>query len=296
MNLKKTINLIVVLILIMATITALYGVLSNQSINENQIIKTMFEDTVSLYGKGLYHNESISMASQVLAQEMVTLCIVVPFLIFSLIVANKDNLKGKMLLSGILGYLLYTYATYCFVAVYNNFFLVYVLLMSLTFFGFALSIYQLIILRKNIKFSKLPNRYIGYSTVFFGVLILFMWLGKLVPPLIQNTVPSDLEHYTTFPIQALDIAIIVPITIITGIAFSKKKLLGYLLSPIIAIKGIMLFLAIDAMMISMLLNDVVVDIIELLVFSIFTLLYCFNLYLIMKNVHVNNHIASIGKK
>lgn len=223
MKYKKTINTITILILLLAVSTALYGVFSNQSINENQVFKTLFGTTVTLYGKGLYHNESVAMATQVIAQEQVTLCIVIPFLIFSLIRANKNSLKGKLLLSGILGYLLYTYATYCFVAVYNDFFLVYVLLMSLSFFGSILSMYELILMRKDIKFLKLPHKYISYSMLSLGVLILLIWLGKLVPPLLNNEVPNDLEQYTTFPIQALDLAIIVPTTLITGIAFSKKN-------------------------------------------------------------------------
>lgn len=295
MNFKKTNNMIVILIIIFATITALYGVFSSQSINENQVIKTIFGETVILYGKGLYHNESISMAAQVIAQEFVTLCIVLPLLIFSLILVNRNSLKGKMFLTGILGYLLYTYASYSFLAVYNNFFFLYVLLMSLTFFGFILNMYQLIKLRKKIKFSKLPSKYIGYSIIFFGVLILFMWLGKLVPPLLQNTVPSDLEHYTTFPIQALDIAIIIPVTLITGITLTKNQQLGYLLSPIILIKGITLLLAIDAMMISMFLNGNSVDVVEMIVFSSFTLLYSFNLYLIMKSLETKNIILKTEK-
>ncbi|MBM7109729.1 hypothetical protein SAM19_03132 [Brevibacillus laterosporus] len=138
----------------MATITALYGVFSNQSLNEHEVIQTVFGESITLYGKGLYHNESISMASQVIAQELVTLCIVIPFLLYTLVLNNKRKMKGKILLTGILGYLLYMYATYCFVAVYNNFFLLYVILMSLSFFGFIINLYQLVEERGNIHFLR----------------------------------------------------------------------------------------------------------------------------------------------
>lgn len=225
------------------------------------------------------------MAAQVIAQEIVTLFIVIPILLFSLFLANKGYLKGKIMLTGILGYLLYMYATYCFVAVYNKFFLLYVLLMSLSFFGFILNMYQLVMLRKEIFFYKTSNKYIGFSSIILGLTILFMWLGKLVPPLIRGTVPSNLEHYTTFPIQALDMGIIVPVAIISGIAVIKEHVLGYLLIPVVTIKGVAMFFAIDAMLLSMFINNVPVSTSELIIFPCLTLLLCFNLYLIMTKLH-----------
>lgn len=284
MNIKRLNNLLVGSIIILATITALFGILSNQSINEHQVVQTIFGESVTLYGKGLYHNESISMASQVIAQERVTLLVVVPLLFYALLLKSRGKIKGEMLLTGTLGYTLYMYATYCFVAVYNDFFLVYVALMSLSFFGFVINMYQLFLQRNTIYFAKLPNKFIGYSTVFLGLLILLMWLGRLVPSLLQGGVPSSLEHYTTFPIQALDLGIVVPVAMIGGLAFTKKQILGYLLVPIITIKGITMLLAIDAMMIGMLNSGVSVDGVELVVFPLFTILFCFNLYFILKSL------------
>lgn len=289
MNVKRINNMIVGLIIILATMTALFGILSNQSINEHEVIQTIFGESVTLYGKGLYHNESISMASQVIAQERVTLLVVVPLLLCALVLNHGGKIKGEMLLTGTLGYTLYMYATYCFVAVYNDFFLIYVALMSLSFFGFVINMYQLFSQRNTIYFSKLPNKFIGYSTVVLGLLILFMWLGRLIPPLIQGGVPIGLEHYTTFPIQALDLGIVVPVAMIGGLAFTKKQILGYLLVPIITIKGITMLLAIDAMMIGMLNNGVSVDKVELVVFPLFTILFCFNLYFILKSLLENKH-------
>lgn len=289
MNVKRLNNILVGSIIILATVTALFGILSNQSINEGEVIRTIAGESVTLYGKGLYHNESISMASQVIAQERVTLLVVVPLLFYALVLNHKGKIKGEMLLTGTLGYTLYMYATYCFVAVYNDFFLVYIALMSLSFFGFVINMYQLFSQRDIIHFSKLPNKFIGYSTVFLGLLILLMWLGRLLPPLLQGSVPSGLEHYTTFPIQALDLGIVVPVAIISGIALANKEILGYLLAPIITIKGITMLLAIDAMMIGMLYSDVAVDAVELVVFPLFTVLFCFNLYFVMKGLQESKH-------
>jgi hypothetical protein len=63
-----------------------------------------------------------------------------PEVIISLIVANKNSLKGRLLLTGTLGYFLYTYTSYSFLSMYNSFFLIYVSIMSLSFFAFIINI------------------------------------------------------------------------------------------------------------------------------------------------------------
>ena len=85
---------------------------------------------MDIYGKGLYYNDSVSVASQGRAQDIVTLTVGIPFLIVSLIFANKRSLRGKLLLTGALGYFLYTYMSYSFLAMYNNFFLIYIMMIS----------------------------------------------------------------------------------------------------------------------------------------------------------------------
>lgn len=281
MNLKKFNNTLIILILILSVFATIYGIFSNQIINGKQVISTIYNESVTLYGKGLYHNESVSMAAQVKAQDLVTLLIAIPFLATSLILNNKNSIRGKFLLTGTLGYFLYTYASYCFVSMYNNFFIVYILLFGLSFFAFTINFTSFDLKTISQQFQKLKFRkYLAFSIIFLGGAIGMMWLGRIIPALFDG-IPSGLEHYTTLPIQAIDLGIIVPTTIMAGILLIRKNDLGYLLASIIIIKGITMLLAIDAMAISMILVGASISIIELVVFPFFTILYCFNLYLLI---------------
>lgn len=288
MSIQRKNNVIVLLIALLSIIASAYGIFSNQIMTENQTVTSVFGETVTLYGKGLYQHESISMAAQVRAQDIITLCIAIPGLLYSLYLTNKGSKKGAFLLTGMLGYFLYTYASYCFVAMYNDFFLIFVLLMGLAFFGFIMNLIHVNAQEMNVHFrSTRHQKKIAYFMMFFGIIIALMWLGRIVPTF-KGLPPEGIEHYTTLPIQALDLAIIAPTAFLSGYSLLKGEKLGYVLTPILMIKGLTMLLAIEAMMISMIAADVTVAAIELVVFSLFTLVFSFILILFMREIKSEN--------
>jgi len=285
MKKDKANNILVILIIFFSFIASGYGFFSDKTVYENKTIQSINGESVTLYGKGVYYNDSVSGASQARAQDIVTLIIGIPLLILSLIFSNKKSLRGKLLLTGTLGYFLYTYTSYSFLAMYNKLFLIYVILMSLSFFAFVLNITSEKLKDINTHFDKnLPNKFIGIFTIIIGLGICFMWLGRIFQSF-KNNLAIGLEHYTTLVIQALDLGFIVPVAILSGVLIICKKALGYLLVPIILIKGTTLLLSIVMMIIFMMFSGVAVSIVEIAMFPIFTLICIFNLYLVMKNVN-----------
>jgi hypothetical protein len=208
-----------------------------------------------------------------------------PLLVVSFYFARKNLLKGKLMLAGTLGYFLYTYISYSFLTMYNPMFLIYVILMSASFFAFILTVMSFDFKNISTYFnSKMPVKFIGGFLIFLAVMIGFMWLGRIVPPLINGTSPEGLEHYTTLVIQALDLGFIVPAAMLSGVLLIKRKPFGYLLSSIIIIKGVTLLTAITAMAIRMLFAGVKVSFVELILFPLFNLIAVYCLILIMKNI------------
>jgi hypothetical protein len=284
MNLNKVDNILVIFIIVFSIIASFYGFFSNNEVYENKTFLSINGETVNIYGKGLYYNDSVSVASQGRAQDIVTLIVGIPFLIVSLISANKKSLRGKLLLTGALGYFLYTYMSYSFLAMYNNFFLIYIIIMSLSLFSFVINITSNELKSLQGHFKKtLPKKYIGGFLIFLGTGICLMWLERIIPSFNNRSV-TGLEHYTTLVIQAMDLGFIVPVAIVSGILLIKNNSLGYLLAPIIIIKGTTLLLAIVMMVIFMINAGVTVSIIEIIMFPLFTVICIFNLYLVMKNM------------
>jgi hypothetical protein len=255
-----------ILIATLAIIVAGLGVFWQGEGQKSEFL-TLRGETVTIQGHGLYQYETVSIAAQAIAQDVVTLLIGIPLLVISMILFKKGSLRGKLLLSGTLAYFLYTYASFVFGAAYNILFLVYVSLFSLSLFAFIFALMEIDIQTLPKHFSSgLPRRTIAIFLFVVGSFLLLAWLGRIVPALLANQPPLGLESYTTLIIQALDLGLVMPIAFLSGILLWKKSAWGYLLSSIVLIKGVTLALAVSAMAVNMILAGVQVSIGELIMF------------------------------
>ena len=269
-NSRLTISVITSLIVVFSLIAVLAGLLY-QSPGAPYDFTSLRGETVKIHGSGLYRFDSISMAVQAKAQDIVTLFIGIPLLVVSLNLFMKKRLRGRLLLTGTLGYFLYTYTTYAFLAAYNELFLIYTALFSLCLFGFILSIRSVHIDGLPDRFSeRLPRKFISGFLIFFGVLLLFMWLGRILPSLARGDAPYGLEIYSTLVIQALDLGVNIPVGVLSGILLLKKTPWGYLLASIFMIKGLTMFMAVSAMAVGQKLSGVPIATVELFIFPFFT--------------------------
>lgn len=283
---KLSISILSILIAIASLLVALFGLLTKDGPGEHAVPSFRGEDEIILYGKGLYQHEPLSGAVQVLAQDVVTIIIGIPLLLLSIYLYRRQSVKGHLLLTGTLAYFLYTYSSYSFLLMYNNFFLVYVALMSASFFAFILSIMCFDINNLSSYFArKLPTKLIGGFLITVGILILLMWVGRIIPSLMNGTIPYGLEIYTTLVIQALDLGFVVPLAILAGILVIKQNSFGYLLAPIMIMKGFTLGTAVTVMAITMILSGVQTSYSEVIIFSIINLLFVFFMFLILSNVN-----------
>jgi hypothetical protein len=283
MKYQKPISLLVGFIIFLSIVAASYGIFSSQGQGESEY-KSIFGETVSIYGKGLYQHDSVPIAAQAIAQDYVTLFLGIPLLLFSLFFARKGLLKGRLVLTGTLGYFLYTYVSYSFLSMYNSFFLIYVLLMSACFFAFTLAIMSFdkpMVPRYFDK--KLPVTFIGCFLLFVSVIFTLMWLGKVAPTLMKEVPPVGLEHYTTLVIQALDLGFVIPTSILAAILLMKRKPYGYLLASVMIIKDITLLTALSAMVVLQMLAGMKGMFVMLAIVVLFNLIVIYCMYLIMKN-------------
>src|SRR5213076_194006 len=99
---RKSIRFLVMAIAVSSFIATTSGIFTKQGPGQSEF-KSVFGQTVFLYGTGLYKNETISMASQAIAQDYVTLFVGVPLLLLSLFLSEKGLMKGRLLLTGTLG-------------------------------------------------------------------------------------------------------------------------------------------------------------------------------------------------
>lgn len=281
---RKIISILVILIGVLSLFSCIIG-LMNQDSTQTRDFLTITGETVKIYGSGLYKNDSFSVVAQGQASDFVTLFLAIPLLIFSLIKALKQSFRGSLLLIGTLAYFLYTYVSYTFLWTYNNLFIVYVALMSMSLFALILSIQTIDLNELPNKFSnKLPVKILSTYQFFIAVMIGMLWMGKIITSLLTNTPPVGLEHYTTLVIQAMDLGFVVPLAFLSGYLLLRKKPYGYLLTSIIVLKGISMLTSITAMIINMIVSGIEVSLIELSLFIVLDLLGGLVLILFLRGI------------
>lgn len=285
MKFKKAITILVLCIAILSMVASVCGVFSGRGDGQHSF-KSIQGENVEIYGKGLYHNDSVATASQGIAQDVVTIILGIPLLVISLYFSEKGSFRGRLLLTGTVAYFLYTYASYSFLWMFNSFFLIYVIIMSSSLFAFILCMMSFDIEKISSCFSeKLPVKFLGGFSIFLAVMIGLMWLGRIIQPLVSNTVPVGLEHYTTLVIQAMDLGFVVPTAILSGVLLIKRRPFGYLLSSVIYMKEVTMLTALTAMVIGQLLAGVKLSAVEIALFPLFNLVGIFCIILLLKNIN-----------
>lgn len=267
MNTNKIVIRLSVIIVIFAMIAAGLGVFW-QGQGDSFSFTSLRGEQVEIYGRGLYRFDSVSYAAQAIAQDAVTLFLGVPLLIIGMIWARKGSLRGQLLLTGTLGYFLYTYTSYSFLSAYNVLFLLYVALFSLCLFAFILAMKNLDLemLVEGIR-DGFPRRGIAIFMWILAGFLTLAWTGRIVPGLIAGTSPIGLESYTTLVIQALDLGIIVPTSVVAAVLLWQARPWGYALSVVVLVKGLTMGAALIAMIINQILAGVSVSAVEIVMFS-----------------------------
>ena len=213
-------------------------------------------ETVTINAHGLYYYDTVSSAAQQQGNDIVTLFVALPLLVVSSVMAFRGSLRGQLLLTGTIGFFLYTYMSMSMLTMFNALFLAYVALFSLSLYAFILCMMSFDLDTLPQHFSdKLPRGWIAALLFLIGGFLTIAWLGKVLPPILQNT-PPVLDNATTFVIQAMDLGLIVPLAVLSGILLLRRSAWGYLLSSVFVLKAIALGLAVSAMVVNMTLAGV----------------------------------------
>jgi hypothetical protein len=243
-----------------------------QGTGEPYPFETLRGETVMIRGHGLYRFDTVNSSAQEIGNDIVTLLIGVPLLVTGIVLSRKGSLRGQLLLTGALGFFLYTYGSMSFLTAFNPFFLVYVALFSLSLFGFIFSMKDLDVDEISRRISDgFPRRSIAIYFITVAVFLTLAWLGLVASPSLTWTPPAGLESAITMVIQALDLGIIVPTSFLTAYLLLKKQPWGYALSSVMLLKILTMGAALISMIIVQILSGVAVDPVVSTIFVIISL-------------------------
>jgi hypothetical protein len=224
---------LVVLCLLIAILSAAAAVggLAWQAAAASETVVTARGDIVELYGRGLYRHDSLFVGAGFVGQDWVTLLLGVPALLVATFSFARGSFRGTLLLTAVLGYFLYAYASMALGAAYNELFLVYVAVFSASLFALFLAARRLearAALRSVVPASA---RYAPAVYLFAaGGLTFLVWSALLVTALLDDAAPARLDAATTKVTEALDLGIIAPAAFVAGGLILSRRLGGYLIA------------------------------------------------------------------
>jgi hypothetical protein len=176
-----------------------------------------------------YSKETANWALQAVGQDIGNL-LAVPILLLCTYWITKNSPKAYLIWLGTLIYFIYAYMVYGFFIHFNFLFLVYVSILGLasyTLIGGLLELYSLnqvkLLAVKRVKPASI-------LLILIGILFGFLWLSEVISALLSGQEPKSIVVAGLWvnPIQVIDLALVLPGMILTGILLWQKKLIGYL--------------------------------------------------------------------
>lgn len=161
--------------------------------------------------------------------------ICVPLLGVSVWLARCGGQVARLFWIALITYLGYAYATYAFDRMYTIFFLAYVAIFSLSCMVVVLLLSRLELNRLADATRELPLRRVTAGFLVFTGLVLY----AIELPIILGRIPGEIQSGGT-PFMVLDLALVAPLSILTGIWLWRRQPWGAALTGIFLIKAITL--------------------------------------------------------
>jgi hypothetical protein len=201
-----------------------------------------------------YAQESPNWTAQAVGQDWVDLLVAVPWLFLSGLKALRGSRRAMFLLAGAMLYTFYEFVIYGFAVRFNAFFLLYCATLGVCFFALVGMAYQLF--REDVRHwyaAAPPVRPAALFLIGVGALFALVWLGEIVPALLEGRVPGSIGEagVLTNPVYVMDLSVVLPLHVIAGVALLRRRPLGYVLAPAVLAFGVLMSLSIAGMMLVM---------------------------------------------
>jgi hypothetical protein len=187
---------------------------------------------LGIFYKGTYSRETEAWAVQAIGQDYANLVVVLLLLICTYYL-SKNSLRAYLVWMGSYIYLVYAFVIYTFFVHFNFLFLIYIIILGLSFYTLAGGLMAADKAALSTSFlSNTKSKLVSALLMAVGILFSSLWLSEIVPNLLSNKIPPSLLETGLWvnPIHVLDLAFMMPALIITSVLLWKKQIWGFLLA------------------------------------------------------------------
>ena len=187
----------------------------------------------------LYRN-NLWATSQFRGSDLVRLALVVPVFIAALSLAARGSARGQLIWLGMLWLTLYDYAFYLFGAAFNELFLIYVALFSVSAIAliFALPRIDVDAVARRFR-AGTPVRWISSYLLLIATFLGGLWVLQSLAFVFTGQPPQSLvdSGHVTEIVFALDLALLVPGMIIGAAWLWRRRPWGYVVAGMMMVKA-----------------------------------------------------------
>ena len=222
-----------------------------------------------VFASWLYRDNAYWVA-QAVAQDMISLFVVLPTLVIAAFAAGRGSLRGWLIWLGVLGYLVYTYTMGAFDTHFNALFLVYVALLGCALYALIGGLASANAAELKASFgAHTPVQATSIYLAVLAVLFYGLWLSEDIPALLAGTIPRSvqLNGTPTNSAHVLDMAWILPAFLITAAGLRRGWAPAYTLAGALLTFMVLLTLAIFSMALFQIGAGQVVEMLQVIIFA-----------------------------
>jgi hypothetical protein len=207
-----------------------------------------------VFTSSVYAKETASWAAQGAGQDLVNLLIACPALAVSGWYVGRRSARAFMVWLGVLIYVVYSYLMYAFFVHFGPIFPVYVAVLGLSSYALGGAVMHLRLDEfRQVWPPDFRRRSVSAFLVFIGVAFGSMWIAEIVRALVNGTTPEAVVEsgLPVNPVHVLDLALLLPLALVTGVAHWKRRAFGLVFATPILVFFILMDCAIISMTYSM---------------------------------------------
>lgn len=197
------------------------------------LLLTVVSSLVSLLSPDFYFRDSAIIAMKSNHLDMVNLGFVVPLGIVMFVLALKDKLWAKLFILGIMANLAFMFGFNAFSLFFNELFLVYVAIFSLTIFGIILG-YRDVRRTGDYSENRTKIRVSACFLMLFAVTAYTAWLIEVITSTVNGNVPESIAgmNLPSSVVHVFDMSLALPMIIIGALMLFQRKTSGLIVSSI----------------------------------------------------------------
>ncbi len=235
-----------------------------------ETVTSVRHETYEMATSGVYAYNAQRVVAEGVGWDVFTLFAAVPAMALAAILVARGSFRGRLVVGGLFGYFLYQYLEYSVTWAFGPLFLLFVAIYAASLVGLGLVATDLGGLGIAGRFGAgFPRRAWPSLLVGMGTLLTVLWLGRVVGALTRG-IDGVLLGETTMTVQALDLGLVVPVSIVIAVMTWRGKEAGMAASAAYAVTFVAMSAAITSMLVSAWFVEGVAEVVPISIFALAT--------------------------